>query len=568
VTTFEEALEAQSAPGSNLKGSVDGANWCFLLPSLELGRVLAVGCPPPPSLATVSKFGDDILVWVDVADRDRVREMIERANLTNVGVLTAEPDGALPLPDASVDLIVLAKPRVARSQAVRDELARVSTPAGALYFESHALPGRGDHCVGQARQGEGAARRTVLWSAPAWGELRFAAPVGDGAAVSYLERRFLKPLLRRKLLKRPGKVAARTPLANRLARRRALLLTRQVEGTSTGPPDYLRTIAAQAGETIESRWAFAAPGEYSSQKALFFLFDEDEETPTSVVKITREGRHNPRLENEWQALRLLQERGIGDERNRPSPLFFGQHAGLAILGESAVVGHPFLERTETMHRCPHVRRVVEWLLELGVSTAHPASDPALVVSRLRALLARFEDLYRPDGEMTALLEAQLAVLAGNADALRLVFQHGDPGPWNLVVTPDGEPGFLDWEAADPDGMPLWDLFHFLRSFGLAVSQKARTRDPNQSFADQILAASGLNRLLVETTSRFCDEAGFSSRLVEPLFYLCWVHRAVKEASRLAEEELQSGRYFNLLRAAVAHRDAPGLQRLFSLPSGV
>jgi aminoglycoside phosphotransferase (APT) family kinase protein len=191
-----------------------------------------------------------------------------------------------------------------------------------------------------------------------------------------------------------------------------------------------------------------------------------------------------------------------------------------------------------------------------------------VVGRLRALLARFEDLYRPDGETTALLEAQLAMLAANADDVRLVFQHGDPGPWNVVVTADGEPGFLDWEAADPDGMPLWDLFHFLRSFGLAVSQKAGTRDPNESFADQVLATSGLNRLLVETVRRFCHATGFSTRLVESLFYLCWVHRAVKEASRLTEEELQSGRYVNLLRVAVTRRDAPGLQRLFSPPAGV
>jgi hypothetical protein len=295
VTTFEQALEAQSAPGSNLKGSVDGANWCFLLPRLELGRVLTVGCLPPSSLATVSKFGDDVLVWVDATDRDRVRDIIERRNLTNVDVLAAEPGGAFPLPDDDVDLVVLAKPRLARSLAVRDELARVSKPTGTLYVESTALPSRRDHGSGHAWRLDGATRRTVLWSAPAWGELRFAAPAGDGAAVSYLERHFLKPLLRRKLLKRPGKVAARTPLANRLTRRRALLLTGEERDGWAGPPAYVRTIAAQAGEAIESRrWAFAAPGEYSSQKALFFVFDDEADEPKSVVKITRDGRHNSR----------------------------------------------------------------------------------------------------------------------------------------------------------------------------------------------------------------------------------------------------------------------------------
>ncbi len=135
------------------------------------------------------------------------------------------------------------------------------------------------------------------------------------------------------------------------------------------------------------------------------------------------------------------------------------------------------------------------------------------------------------------------------------------------MTPDGSPGFLDWESADPDGMPLWDLFHFLRSFGLTVSRKAGRHDPARSFDEHILGTSALNRLLVDTTGRFCDETGLPTRLVEPLFFLCWAHRAVKEASRLSGEALGSGRYFNLLRLAISRRDAPGLQRLFSPVAG-
>ena len=415
---------------------------------------------------------------------------------------------------------------------------------------------------------EGARQRELLWAAPAWGGLRFAAPASDSAAVAYIEGHFLKPLFRRQLLKRPGKVAARTPLANALVRRRALMITGDEEDVPTRPPAYVQDIAAKAGTTIESnRWAFAAPGAYSSQKALFFLFEGEDTQPQSVVKITRDGRHNPRLENEWQALGLLQEREIGDPRTRPLPLFFGCHAGLAVLGETAVAGAPFLGRTKARDDCPHARAVVEWLLELGVSTAHVVSDASRHVRRLEALLERFNELYRPDRPASRFLEREMSALAGDAGALRLVFQHGDPGPWNVVVTADGSPGFLDWESADPDGMPLWDLFHFLRSFGLTVSRKAGRHDPGRSFGDQMLATSGLNRLLVDTTGRFCDETGLPTRLVEPLFYLCWVHRAVKEASRLPREALGSGRYFNLLRLAIVRRDAPGLQRLFSPTAG-
>jgi len=563
VTAFEQALDAQSVPGSNLRGAVDGANWCFLLSRLELGKVLAVGSPAPSALATIARLGDEVIVWATSADRDRLRGLIENRSLAHVRILSAERKEALPLADDDYDLVVVASRRLA-GRIGAQELARVLKPDGSLYLEPPRLR-LGRRGVESLPVGLG--RREDLWAAPAWGELRFAAPAADSAAVTYVKRRFFKPLFRRTLAKRPGKVAAKTPLANALARRRALLV-RGDETDSTAPPAYLRSIAAGAGTPIEShRWAFAAPGAYSTQKALFFLFAGEDTEPQSVVKITRDAKHNPRLENEWQALALLHERELGDPSTRPAPLFFGHHAGLAVLGQTAVSGAPFVERTKATDDCPRARAVVEWLYDLGLSTARVAPDPTRAVGSLEALLARFDELYRMDRLTSRFLEGQLAALASDAGALRLVFQHGDPGPWNIVVTADGRPGFLDWESADPDGMPLWDLFHFLRSFGLIVSRKAGRHDAAKSFDDQVLWTSALNKLLVDATGRFCEETGMPTRLVEPLFFLCWAHRAVKEASRLPREDLGSGRYFNLLRLAIDRRDAPGLQRLFSPVAG-
>ena len=115
-------------------------------------------------------------------------------------------------------------------------------------------------------------------------------------------------------------------------------------------------------------------------------------------------------------------------------------------------------------------------------------------------------------------------------------------------------------------MPLWDLFHFFRSFGVLVSRAAARRDPLRSFSDQILADSALSRLLAETTSRFCTKTGLAPGLVEPLFYLSWMHRALKEAARLSEDRLHRGRYVTLLRIAIERRDSPGLRRLFDPPA--
>ena len=113
MTAFEQALEAQSVPGTNLKGSIDGPNWRFLLPRLELGRVLALGCPAPSALATVARLSDEMVVWDRVAHHDRLRGMIEKRSLGNVRILSAERGAALPLDDDDVDVVVVASPRLA-----------------------------------------------------------------------------------------------------------------------------------------------------------------------------------------------------------------------------------------------------------------------------------------------------------------------------------------------------------------------------------------------------------------------------------------------------------------------
>jgi hypothetical protein len=566
VRAFESALAAQSVPGTNLRGSAEGANWCFLLPHLELGRVLTLGAPSPLSLRTLSRLGDDVLVWAKSADQDGIRALVAKQGLANVTSLAIERHRKLSLPNDAVDLVFVTQPRLARSPLgegrARAEIQRVLRPDGRLYAELRSRVNRllrdGEKEPLAARAGE----CSTLWIAPAWGEMRLAAPARDRAAIQYMEQRFLKPILRRQVVKRPRQTFARSLLMSRLLGRRALVCTGSDE-PAAGPPDYVREIAAQAGAPVDGlRWALAAPGDYRSQKVLLFLFDDDGGA-RSVVKITRDPGYNPRLENEWRALTLLEQQGIGSPRTRPSPLFLGHHAGLAVLGQTAVRGIPFTQCTQSREAWQHARSVVESLLELGATTSHRPEDPGDVVALLRAALTRFDELYRPAQQTTEFLAEQVEAIADGGDGLRLVFQHGDPGPWNLLLTPEGQPVFLDWEAADPEGLPLWDLFHFLRSFGLSIPQRRR-RDPLRCFADQMLGTSELNRVLVDATDRYCVATALSPRLVEPLFFLCWVHRAIKEASRLPLDRLQSGRYLNILRLAIERRDAPGLQRLFSL----
>jgi hypothetical protein len=546
-------LEARFAPGSNVKGTVGGANWCFLLPSLDLGRVVCLGRPSLAGLTTLAGLGDEVAVCAPTHDLRRLRRSLDSGGPTNVQLLETN-GGAVPLSDRTADLVVV--PRLPlRPRARADAVARAQRllkPGGIAYVESRFI-GRLD-CA------------SLLWLAPAAGEVRMAAPLRDRQAIAYLERRFpRRSVVRRQLLRRPRRVLGRQPAVTRIVRRRGALVGRPPERLGAELPEYIRAIAAGAGVDLENRrWALAAPGDYPSQKVLVFLFPAAGEAPESVVKITRDPDLSFRLENERRALTILCEHGVGTDDTLPRPLFFGSHRGLAVLGESAIEGVPFRRRTRATADCPFARAAVEWLLELGRATASPArADARGALSKLDALAEQFAGTYRLEPYEEEFLQAHVTALVRSGDGFPLVFQHGDPGPWNVLVTSDGRPAFLDWEAAERRGMPLWDLFHFLRSYGLLVSRAAGTRDPLQSFTEQFLQRSAVNRLLVDATSCFLAQTGLTAELVEPLFYTCWMHRGLKEAATLPSHRVESGRYVGILRLAIERHDSPGLSALFA-----
>ena len=99
-------LETRFAPGSNVKGAVGGANWCFLLPSLDLGRVVCLGRPSPAGLTTLAGLADQVTVCAPADDLSRLRRSLGSAEPRNLSLLETAVETA-PLPDGTADLVVL-----------------------------------------------------------------------------------------------------------------------------------------------------------------------------------------------------------------------------------------------------------------------------------------------------------------------------------------------------------------------------------------------------------------------------------------------------------------------------
>jgi hypothetical protein len=537
------------APGTNVKGQVAGANWTFLLPQLACERIVCLGPPSPAARATFERLGMNVrVVRTPAASRDR------RALET--------------LAPASVDLLVICDvrllPQLAQPGWLLDALTRVLKPRATVYVESRGLLGGRftEASVDRLAHLLGDLPMVQFQLTPSDGEAVTLVPGHDRQTIAYLRRHnFATPNVSSRLITLARQIRRSMHDARLAVRpRHGFLIGRAASRVRTRPPDYICSIARRAGIDLDGhRWGLSAPGKYGSKKLIFPIFRPSDaaqgaSTPAYIVKMVREQEFNGRVENEHRALLELRELGMAASGNVPDVAFFGHHAGLAIFGATFTAGVPFRERSAATVDCPHARRVLDWLTELGVRTAERPSAPGEMAAVLNGLFDEFTQIYRlTDGQRT-FMAGQIARLAEHAADVPLVLQHGDPGPWNILIGEGGRPIVLDWELAERHGLPLLDLFYFLRSYCLDASRKeAAGGDRLAAFARHFFGGSTFTPFMQQAVERYCERLGLRRDLAEPLMYTCWMHRALREATRLPSAKIEHGHYANLLRLCIDRR---------------
>lgn len=566
---LETALASEYKPGTNLRDSAAGASWSLLLPSLDLERLLCLGPPSGPTLATLARLGRSVVVWCpDRRHRRRLLALVAAQGWAHISVVAVLPEPPQRSEDG-FDLVCLPADAARALGGDRDELGPLPAllrPDGQVYLESSGRIARRltrALLTELARNGFGDTRR--LWLTPGRGEVRAATPAARRDVGAYLVSHGLhRPASPAGLLDRVGRVAGGSLARRHPSHRTGMLVGPGSESGDSAVPRFVADLAGDAGiDLSRHRWGLSARGRYNSRKAVFVLFGETGVLPEYIVKMTREPGLNHRLENENRALSQLRRDHAGSAGTYPQVRFFGHHGGLAVLGENALDGVAFEARSTGSSGCPHARAAADWLVDLAATTAdrsHPAADMSTALGRL---LDGYDRIYAPSPSERAFLADQVAALGSSV--VPAVFQHGDPGTWNLMVTPTGRVAFLDWEAAEPHGLPLWDLFHFFRSYGVLASRRHGVRDPLDGFARQFLSETPVSRLLAQSLDIHARRVGLPGDLVGPLFLTGWMHRALKEATRLRPERLAGGHYVRLLRLSISERHNPNLHRLLSAP---
>lgn len=551
---LETALSDDLVAASNVSDAGPDTLWVHLLPTLAPDHVCWFGPPDPAISVLLDRAGRTTVLEVTGHDRTSRRRRVSSPCLP----------GSVPTPlslDPPIDLALL--PGGVAS-------ALVQRPAPLAAFLRSLAPGAtvcvlpGPRSPRQVVRLRDIDQLAAAFEAGSLARLSPRAGVDDPAAgglvvaarspIAFRRSRARVRRLWVLLLQRVAHMAGRGPSRASRAHPSDIALHRpvaadrrrgRVQGTvllrrnadMARVPQYLVRLAALSGVDLEgAHWAVAPPRGYRSQKIIFALTRRGASRPDFMVKMTQEPRFNVRLGNECRALEELTAVAVADELTVPRIVFAGTHAGLMVVGETALAGERFRAHSSATADCHVARAAILWLTELAVETIDrgQAAEPGL--RALRTLADRYFATFETSPEERLGLSMHLEQLASR-ETIPAVVSHGDPGTWNLLVRPEiGRVSFLDWENFEASGMPGWDLTLFLKSFAGFVSEATGARRSMDKTLCLMSRPGPFNALVQASFHAYTERLQLDRDMLSSVVLMCWVHQSLKEATRLTPQK--------------------------------
>ena len=298
-----------------------------------------------------------------------------------------------------------------------------------------------------------------------------------------------------------------------------------------GAPEAVRA-ARDAGGVAAAEWLLLVSSGSIVRRDAFLLFPPGDSTPAHVVKFSRVPGAAEQFERDEQAARLITQTAGAVARRAPSLLARFEVGGRAASLETAAAG----TKLTNLLRQPRPRRaklavveaVARWLLEVARETAAPPEALAAERDRLEreVLPAWAERGVTPD-------------LVQALPPLPATFQHNDVGEENVVYA-DGDFTVLDWEWAQPHGLPLGDLVffavHVLRIVDGALTEDARDRH----FVDVLAGRAPSSGVLFRWVRELVSTLELPPESVGPLVTVNWLDRATLSLAERRRAEAVGG----------------------------
>ncbi len=320
----------------------------------------------------------------------------------------------------------------------------------------------------------------------------------------------------------------------------------------------------QLGSPGELTCVMATPRFRASSHVIFFILAAAQPTPILVVKAPRLPGDYARLDLEATNLKLVHDVRAGGFASIPRLVAYEDYADHRLLIETALAGETMSFRLRREPAEPYVQAATEWLIELHQATTKLGLHDDHGHDRLIGNLAQQFVGVVPlsPAELRNVEQTEGLIRGVRAASIPQVFEHGDLGPVNIMVAKTGELGVVDWELAEPSGLPAVDLFFLLNLASPAWRRAKRGSDYVAAFHATFFGPTAWARPYI---GRYAASMGLAPELLKPFFVLCWSRYVMRLVTRLHDVEasqarlgdetlgwLRSNRYYALWQHTVEH----------------
>jgi hypothetical protein len=255
----------------------------------------------------------------------------------------------------------------------------------------------------------------------------------------------------------------------------------------------------------------------------FLLFPSGADLPVEAVKFARARGYAAQFERDERAAAVVGAAGGAAARRAPRYIGRFQVDGYEASVESAAPG----EKLSALLRRPVGRRrklevldaVAAWLVEVACETATPPDGLQAERERLECDVLPF---WAARGVDQALVTALPPVPA--------TFQHSDVAEENIVVSSNGFI-VLDWEFAQPRGLPLADLVYFGVHVLRILDGHLTLEERDRHFVDVVTGRAKSSPILFRWVRALVEALNIPADAVGTLVTLNWLDRG-----KLSEEE--------------------------------
>ncbi|MDZ7360041.1 MAG: aminoglycoside phosphotransferase family protein [candidate division KSB1 bacterium] len=302
----------------------------------------------------------------------------------------------------------------------------------------------------------------------------------------------------------------------------------------------------------------------ASSHVIVFVLAAGRTNPILVVKLPRVPGDNDRLDREAENLHLANRARAEDDTSIPRVIAYEDFHQHRLLIETAVPGRPMSPAIVRMQPELCTEAPITWLLNLHLATATRSARHDDWFERLvENPLKQFKKMLPLFAEEGCLVDQTLALMHPFRDSdVPLVMEHGDFSSPNILQDESGRAGVVDWELAEPQGLPAADLFFFLTYIAFAKQNARKNADYLKAFQQ---AFFGPQAWALPYVARYRERLNLAPEMLAPLFIATWGRYVAGLVGRLQESNeaggmvgdetvkwLRSNRYYILWQHAVEH----------------